>query len=277
MVSTDDPALRRQLFEGVCGRAAILDEGADDDFNVRMRADIDVQRISARPQWAVCVYCASGPTDPNLLALATDVGESIAERGWTLVSGGGSASAMGAIANGARACGGHTVGVMPKALVQRELADVDAGELIVTDTMRERKQIMDQRSDAFLTLAGGIGTLEELFEAWTASSHGMHDKPVVMLDPHGHYDGLLGWLGTLVDTGYVRPAALARLVVTRSLEEALAACAPRGDFGHLRYPARSPGSRPAIAADPEGDWWPHRPEVERTANISRSRRRRVPA
>src|ERR1700730_6351603 len=109
---------------------------------------------------AVCVYCASGPTDPELLALA-------AERGWTLVWGGGNVSAMGALATAARARGGWTVGVIPKTLVRREVADYDADELIVTDTVRERKQIMEDRADAFITLPGGIGTLEELFEAWT--------------------------------------------------------------------------------------------------------------
>ncbi len=176
---------------------------------------------------AVCVYCASGPTHPGLLALATSLGEAIADRGWTLVSGGGNVSAMGALAAGARARAGRTVGVIPKALVHRELADVDAAELIVTDTMRERKQIMEDRADAFVTLPGGIGTLEELFETWTAGYLGMHDKPVVMLDPDGHYDGLRAWLAGLVDTGYVNPFALDRLLVVRDVDVALDLCAPR--------------------------------------------------
>ena len=172
------------------------------------------------------MYCASGPTHPELLALAAKVGEGIADRGWTLVSGGGNVSAMGALAAGARAHSGRTVGVIPKALVHREMADVDADELVVTDTMRERKQIMEERSDAFIALPGGIGTLEELFETWTAASLGMHDKPVVLLDPGGHYDGLFEWLVGLVDSGYVHPAALARLVVVRRVDDALAACTP---------------------------------------------------
>jgi uncharacterized protein (TIGR00730 family) len=178
-------------------------------------------------QWAVCVYCASGPTHPELLELASRVGEAIAGHGWTLVSGGGHVSAMGALANGARARRGHTIGVIPKALVHRELADVDADELIVTDTMRERKQVMEDRADAFIALPGGIGTLEEFFEAWTAGYLGMHDKPLVMLDPLGHYDGLLAWLHGLVDSGYVTRAALDRLVVVDDVDAALAACAPR--------------------------------------------------
>ena len=176
--------------------------------------------------WAVCVYCASGPTHPELLALASEVGVAIAKRGWTLVSGGGNVSAMGAVARAARSGNGRTIGVIPKALVHRELADVDAEELVVTDTMRERKKEMEDRSDAFIALPGGIGTLEEFFEAWTAGYLGMHDKPLVLLDPFGHYDGLVKWLHGLVDSGYVSAAALDRLVIVDEVAAALEACAP---------------------------------------------------
>ena len=174
------------------------------------------------------MYCAASPRHPELLELAGRVGEAIADRGWTLVSGGGNVSAMGAVAAGARSHGGRTVGVIPKALVHRELADIDADELIVTDTMRQRKQVMEERSDAFLALPGGIGTLEELFESWTAGYLGMHDKPLVLLDPNGHYDGLRRWLDSLVPTGYVSQAALDRLAVTDDVEAALDLCAGIG-------------------------------------------------
>jgi len=177
--------------------------------------------------WAVCVYCASGPTHPELLALAAELGEAIADRGWSLVWGGGNVSAMGALATAARARGGRTVGVIPTMLVRREVADHDADELIVTDTMRERKQIMADRADAFITLPGGIGTLEEFFEVWTGGYLGTHDKPVVMLDPAGHYDGLLAWLSGLAGSGYVSQAAMDRLLVVDEIDAALAACAPR--------------------------------------------------
>ena len=110
--------------------------------------------------WSVCVYCAASPHHPELLDLARRVGAGIAARGWTLVSGGGNVSAMGAVATAARSAGGWTVGVIPQALMHRELADVAADELIVTTSMRQRKQIMEDRSDAFLTLPGGIGTCE---------------------------------------------------------------------------------------------------------------------
>ncbi|MGI9123542.1 MAG: TIGR00730 family Rossman fold protein [Mycobacterium sp.] len=181
--------------------------------------------------WSVCVYCAASPRHPELLELAGRVGEAIAGRGWTLVSGGGNVSAMGAVAAGARSRGGRTVGVIPKALVHRELADIEADELIVTDTMRQRKQIMEDRSDAFLTLPGGIGTLEELFETWTAGYLGMHDKPVVLLDPHGHYDGLRRWLDSLVPSGYVSQGAMDRLTVAGDIEQALDLCAGGQEWG----------------------------------------------
>ena len=142
------------------------------------------------------------------------------------MSGGGNVSAMGAVAIGARQRGGRTIGVIPKALVHRELADIDADELVVTETMRERKQVMEERADAFIALPGGIGTLEEFFEAWTAGYLGMHDKPVVMLDPFGHYDGLRGWLHGLIDSGYVSQNALDRLVLVDNVDDALDACAP---------------------------------------------------
>ncbi len=178
------------------------------------------------PDWAVCVYCASGPMHPELLDLARRIGQALAHRGWTLVSGGGNVSAMGAMARAARADGGYTVGVIPKALVHREVADIEADELVVTDTMRERKQVMEDRANAFIALPGGIGTLEEFFEAWTAGYLGMHSKPIVMLDPFGHYRGLLDWLRGLVDSGYVAKGALARLVVVSDVDAALSACAP---------------------------------------------------
>ena len=183
------------------------------------------QQADFETEWAVCVYCSAGPRHPNLMDLAHRVGAAIARRGWTLVSGGGNVSAMGAVAAGARAEGGRTVGVIPKALVHRELADIEANELVVTDTMRQRKQVMEDRSDAFLALPGGIGTLEELFETWTGGYLGMHAKPVVLLDPDGHYDGLRNWLAGLVDTGYVTQAALDRLVVVGDIESALTLCA----------------------------------------------------
>ncbi|CAM3888055.1 TIGR00730 family Rossman fold protein [Smaragdicoccus niigatensis] len=173
---------------------------------------------------SVCVYCSSGTTDPDSLAVARRIGAGIGRRGWQLVSGGGNVSMMGMLVHAAREAGGRTVGVIPHSLVHRELADTESDELIVTETMRERKQIMEDRADAFVILPGGLGTLEEMFEIWTGALLQMHDKPVVLLDPHGHYDGLLDWLKTLSATRFVSDYALDLLTVTRTVDDALAAC-----------------------------------------------------
>jgi uncharacterized protein (TIGR00730 family) len=176
--------------------------------------------------WAVSVYCASGPTHPELLALASELGEAIAERGWTLVWGGGRVSAMGAVASAARARGGRTVGVIPQNLMRLEVADSEADELVVSDTMHERKQIMEDRADAFIVLPGGVGTLDELFDAWTTGYLGVHDKPIVLLDPFGHYEGLWLWLCGLLDSGYITQTSMDRLVLVDKVGAAVEACAP---------------------------------------------------
>jgi uncharacterized protein (TIGR00730 family) len=154
---------------------------------------------------AICVFCASSERIPNrYVDLAADVGTELARRGHTLVSGGGSVSCMGAVARAARAGGAHTVGVIPEGLLQWEVADEDADELVVTPDMRVRKGEMDRRADAFLTLPGGIGTLEELLEIWTGRVLGMHDKPVVVLDPDGVFAPLRQQVDDLIATGFAR-------------------------------------------------------------------------
>ena len=173
---------------------------------------------------AVCVYCASSTRiDPAYLALAAEVGTGLAKRGHVLVTGGGSVSMMGEVGRAARAAGGHTVGVIPHHLVDMEVADHDSDELLVVDTMRQRKAGMDERADAFLVLPGGIGTLEEFFEVWTAGTLGMHAKPVVVLDPDDFYAPLWAWLEDLVVRGFVRRAALDSLLLVRTVPDALTA------------------------------------------------------
>ncbi|MEO9139481.1 MAG: TIGR00730 family Rossman fold protein [Jatrophihabitans sp.] len=173
---------------------------------------------------AVCVYCSSSETiDPAYRRLAADVGARIAADGHSLVSGGGRVSMMGELARAARAGGAHTVGVIPAHLMAYEVADTDADELLVVDTMRERKRVMDERSDAFLALPGGIGTLEELFEVWTSASLDMHAKPVVVIDPDEFYEPLWQYLDALRDRGFVRQAALDRLVRVPDVDAAFAA------------------------------------------------------
>ncbi len=173
---------------------------------------------------AICVYCSSSEgIDARYKKLATEVGARLAADGHSLVSGGGRVSMMGAVARAARVGGAHTTGVIPSHLVLFEVADSDADELVVVDTMRERKREMDERSAAFLALPGGIGTLEELFEVWTAGSLGLHDKPVIVLDPDGQYQPLWDFLLGLIESGFVRAAAFDRLVRVTTVSAALAA------------------------------------------------------
>lgn len=171
---------------------------------------------------SICVFCSSSLTiDDRYLTLAREVGEAIARRGWTLVSGAGSISMMGEVGRAARAGGGHTIGVIPEALVAMEVADHDSDEFIVTRDMRQRKGIMDERSDAFLALPGGIGTLEELVEVWTSRTLNMHRKPVVVLDPWGDYDLLHELVSRWEQRGFVRSGAADHVHRATGIEGAL--------------------------------------------------------
>ncbi|GAA4694143.1 TIGR00730 family Rossman fold protein [Phytohabitans rumicis] len=177
---------------------------------------------------AICVFCASSRTlDQRWLDLAHETGREIARRGHTLVSGGGRVGMMGAVAEGARAGGAFTLGVMPQTLVDREIADTDADELVVTDGMLSRKALMIEKSDAFITLPGGLGTLDELFEVWTTGMLGMHRKPIVLVDADGFYAGLVDWLGGLARTSFARSDALDLLIVADSVPAALDAVESR--------------------------------------------------
>lgn len=177
---------------------------------------------------AIGVFCASSRTlDQRWLDLATATGRELATRGHTLVSGGGCVGMMGALADGARAVGGYTLGVIPQPLVDLEVADTHSDELVVTDGMASRKTLMIEKSDAFITLPGGLGTLDELFEVWTTAVLGMHRKPVVVVDVDGFYQGLLSWLDALADTEFVRWSAREMLIVVDSVPAALDAVEAR--------------------------------------------------
>jgi uncharacterized protein (TIGR00730 family) len=140
----------------------------------------------------LCVYCGSSrKLDPAYYAVAEAVGRAMVARGWGLVYGGGNVGMMGSVAQAVKAAGGHVVGVIPDFMRVRELAFEEATELIIVSTMRERKQIMEERASAFLALPGGIGTLEELMEILTLRYINRLDKPVVILNHGGFYDDLL--------------------------------------------------------------------------------------
>jgi uncharacterized protein (TIGR00730 family) len=170
----------------------------------------------------ICVYCSSSTAiDASYLAVAEELGTALAKRGHTLVSGGGSVGSMGVVARAVRAAGGHTTGVIPEILLGLEVGDQDAHELVVTSDMRERKGLMDARADAFIALAGGLGTLEELLEIWVGRILGVHDKPVVVLDPHGLFALLRAQVDEMVAQRFVRASARDALAWTDSVEEAL--------------------------------------------------------
>lgn len=173
---------------------------------------------------SICVFCASSRSiDEVHVACARSVGEAIGRAGHTLVSGGGSVSMMGAVAQGARSVGARTVGVIPELLAGAEVADHACDELIVTPDMSSRKARMTELADAFIVLPGGIGTLEELFEVWVGASLGVHTAPVVMCDERGVFASLRAALDELATAGFIRESAMSHLVWTNSVEAAISA------------------------------------------------------
>ncbi len=158
------------------------------------------------PRFSICVYCASQPgVDERFADAAREVGSWIARHGGQLVYGGGHNGLMGVVADAALQAGGRVVGVIPKALVEREWAHHACTELHIVETMHQRKHMMAERCTAFLALAGGIGTFEELFEAWTWKQLGYHDKPVAVLNTAGYYDHLMTFLQGSVNAGFMKP------------------------------------------------------------------------
>ncbi|VWX63580.1 putative cytokinin riboside 5'-monophosphate phosphoribohydrolase [Burkholderiales bacterium 8X] len=154
--------------------------------------------------FSICVYCGSRSGEgPAFTAIARGVGEWIGAQGGQLVYGGGRTGLMGTVAEATRLAGGRVVGIIPEALVNRELANTLCDELHVVDNMHQRKALMGERADAFLALPGGIGTLEELFEVWTWRQLGYHDKPIGILNANGYFDALLAFLGQSVRDGFM--------------------------------------------------------------------------
>lgn len=155
---------------------------------------------------SVCVFCGSRPGDrPAFAEAARALGTAMAERGITVVYGGAKVGIMGALANAALAKGGRVVGVIPKGLVTKEIAHDGLSELFLTDTMFERKERMLTLSDAFVTLPGGFGTFDELFETLTLSQIGFHDKPNALLDVGGFFDPLVALMDKTIAHQFAAP------------------------------------------------------------------------
>jgi len=158
----------------------------------------------ADPLFSLCVYCGSRPgADPAHTEAARAVGHWIGGHGGQLVYGGGCNGLMGTVAQATLDAGGRVIGVIPKALVEKEWANHHCTELHVVDTMHERKRLMAEHADAFVALPGGIGTFEELFEVWTWRQLGYHDKPIGLLNQAGYYDGLLQFLRSTVQQQFL--------------------------------------------------------------------------
>ena len=156
------------------------------------------------PAFSICVYCGSRPgTEPAFAEASREVGLWIAQNKGQLVYGGGHNGLMGMMADACLQAGGRVVGVIPKALVEKEWAHSGCSELHVVENMHERKRLMAERADAFLAMPGGIGTFEEFFEVWTWRQLGYHDKPVGLLNIKGYYDNLLAFLSTSVQQGFM--------------------------------------------------------------------------
>jgi uncharacterized protein (TIGR00730 family) len=177
---------------------------------------------------SICVFCGSSSgLSPAYESAARTFATTIAERGIRLIYGGASVGLMGAIADSALRAGGEVVGVIPRALVDREIAHGGLTHLHVVGTMHERKAMMADLSDAFVALPGGLGTLEELFEVWTWGMLGLHDKPYGVLDVDGYYRPLVRFLDHARDEGFIRPAQRAKLAVERDSIRLLDALASR--------------------------------------------------
>src|SRR4030081_1615140 len=170
----------------------------------------------------VCVYCGSGPgTNPRFVEAATELGRMFAENGVSLVYGGGSNGLMGAIAKSTLDHGGNVIGIMPDFLIVSENALARVQELIVTPDMHERKRLMFERSDAFVALPGGIGTLEELVEQMTWKQLGRHSKPVLLANINGFWEPLLALLAHMRATEFIRPSLAVDILKAERVEDIL--------------------------------------------------------
>jgi uncharacterized protein (TIGR00730 family) len=167
----------------------------------------------------LAVYCGSAsPADPRYVELARDVGRELALRKIGVVYGGGRLGLMGAVASGALEAGGEVIGVIPEALVSGEVANHDCTELRVVSGMHERKLAFTELSDGFLTIPGGVGTMDELWEAMSWAQLGYHRKPVGLLNAFGFYDSLLAFNRHMAETGFVRPAHQQILIAEQELD-----------------------------------------------------------
>jgi hypothetical protein len=176
----------------------------------------------------ICVYCSSSDRlDPKYYEAAERFGHQLAGHGWGLVYGGGNRGMMGAVARAAQEAGGRVVGIIPEFMKTRELALTNADELVTVRTLRERKQLMEERADAFVALPGGIGTLEEFVEVMTLRYLNQLDKPMVLVNQHGFYDDLLRFFERMTREQFKSPGLHELFAVVGDVD---------GVWGKLRDP-----------------------------------------
>jgi uncharacterized protein (TIGR00730 family) len=184
----------------------------------------------------ICVYCGSGSgLNPAYAEAARAFGRILAESRIGLVYGGGSLGLMGETAHSALRHGGHVTGIIPGFLSEREHMLIEAQELIVVDDMHQRKQLMFAKSDAFVALPGGLGTLEEFVEQLTWSQLGRHAKPIVLVNIEGFWDPLLVLFGEMSAEGFIRPGLELNMLVVDSVEDVI----PAIDKALAAYPAEA--------------------------------------
>lgn len=172
----------------------------------------------------LCVFCGASPGRlPVYAEAAARLGRVLAEAGIGLVYGGAKVGLMGVVADAAQAQGGEVIGVIPRSLVDREVAHDGLADLRIVDSMHARKALMAELSDGFIALPGGIGTLEELFEVWTWAQLGHHAKPCALLNIAGYYDGLSGFLDHVVAEAFLKPVHRGMLIVEQDADALLGA------------------------------------------------------
>jgi uncharacterized protein (TIGR00730 family) len=168
---------------------------------------------------SICVYCGSNAGEnPAYKSAAAELGEVLSREKITLVYGGGKVGLMGVVANAALDGYGNVIGVIPKKLVDRETAHKGLTDLIIVKTMHERKAMMEKLSDGFITLPGGFGTMDELFETITAIQLGFHSKPIGILNVNGYYDKLIALLGQMAQEGFIKESQVASLVIESNVK-----------------------------------------------------------
>ena len=196
-----------------------------------MRSAVPMQQTVTR----LCVYCGSAVgLDPHYRDAALELGEALAAAGIELIFGGGRVGLMGVLADAVLAAGGRVVGVIPERLRQRELAHPGAGELVIVDSMHDRKRVMAERADAFAILPGGIGTLDEMFETLTWRQLGLHDKSIFVVDVGGYWRPLRDLLDHLV-AHHFAPSLVPRLLeIVPNVAGLMRALAPARSVGETR-------------------------------------------